>query len=132
VTRWLVSLALLGIAGCASGLHRSVHEVTARADADGVQRVALTTHSFYFEPNRIVVRANVPVEIRLHNGAWLVPHNFSLRSAEGGLEVERDLRWFGGSGVVRFTPGKTGEYRFFCDKDGHAKKGMAGTLVVVP
>lgn len=132
MTRWLVSLALLALAGCASGLHRPVHEVTARVDADGVQRVALRTHSFYFEPNRIVVRVNVPVELALHNGALLVPHNFSLRSTEGGLAVEKDLRWFGGSGVVRFTPGKPGEYRFFCDKDAHAKKGMAGTLVVVP
>ena len=32
--------------------------------------------------------------------------------------------------TVRFTPTRNGEYPFHCDVDGHAKKGMTGTLVV--
>ncbi len=128
----LVPLCLLTATGCASGLKRPVQEVTATADAQGVQRVTLKAHAFYFEPNRIVVHANHPVELRLHNGSWLVPHNFSLKAPEGGLDVEADLRPFGGSRTVRFTPATPGEYRFFCDKDHHMKKGMTGTLVVTP
>ena len=128
----LLALPWLLLSGCASGLNRPVHEVTARSDTDGIQRVELRTHSFYFEPNRIVVKANAPVELRIHNSALLVPHNFTLRSPEGGLDVETDLSWVGGSATVRFTPKKPGEYSFFCDKDAHQKKGMTGTLVVTP
>jgi len=37
-----------------------------------------------------------------------------------------------GGDVVTITiiPTKVGEYRFFCGKDGHAKKGMVGFLIV--
>jgi FtsP/CotA-like multicopper oxidase with cupredoxin domain len=37
-----------------------------------------------------------------------------------------------GSGRARFTPTEAGDYHFFCHVDGHAKKGMTGTLVVEP
>jgi len=37
---------------------------------------------------------------------------------------------FGGTKHARFTPTKAGEYEFFCHVDGHAKKGMKGTIVV--
>ena len=127
----LVLLALLLISACTSGLKRPVNEVTAKTDPQGVQRVTLETHSFYFEPNRIVVKANIPVELKVRNAAFLVPHNFTLQSKDGGLAVETDLSMFGGSHIVRFTPATPGEYRFFCDKDAHEKKGMTGTLVVV-
>src|SRR5439155_26258588 len=60
----LVLLALLLISACTSGLKRPVNEVTAKTDPQGVQRVTLETHSFYFEPNRIVVKANIPVELK--------------------------------------------------------------------
>ncbi len=122
--------ALLLLAGCASGLNRPVHEVTARVDASGVQHVQLVAHSFYFEPNRIVVRAEVPVVLRIRNAAWLTPHNFSISAPDAGLVIDQDLSWFGGTRTVRFTPKKPGTYTFACDKDGHAKKGMKGTLVV--
>ena len=62
--------------------------------------------------------------------ALLVPHNFSLKAPESGLELERDLRWFGGSATLTFTPTKPGSYPFYCDKDSHMKHGMTGTLVV--
>jgi len=127
----VVAMGVL-LASCASGLHRPVSEVTARTDAHGVQHVTLHAHTFYFEPNRIVVKANVPVEIVIHNSAFMVPHNFTLAAPAAGIRVERDLSMFHGSGTVRFTPTQPGEYTFFCDKDSHMKRGMTGTLVVRP
>jgi plastocyanin len=131
VARAVLLIALVST-GCASGLKRPVQEVTAASDPQGVQRVTLDAHTFYFEPNRIVVKAGHPVEITIHNRAMMVPHNFTLKAPDGGLDVEKDVRWFGGHGVVRFTPDKPGEYQFYCDKDSHMRKGMKGTLVVQP
>ncbi len=130
--RMLVATVALLLAGCASGLHRPVHEVTATPDANGVQHVRLSAHSYYFEPNRLVVKANQPVELRIHNSAFLTPHNFTLIAPQAGINVKKGLSWFGGSRTVRFIPVQDGEYPFFCGVDSHAKHGMTGTLVVTP
>ncbi len=125
----MAGVALL--AGCASGLNRPTREVTATTGSDQVQRVTVTTHSFWFDPNRIVVKRGVPVELLLKNGALFVPHDFSCDAKAAGIEVDARLGMFHGSKKVRFTPTRAGEYHFHCDVDGHAKKGMMGTLVVV-
>ncbi|MBI5711556.1 MAG: cupredoxin domain-containing protein [Candidatus Eisenbacteria bacterium] len=127
-----IPTAALALAGCSSGLVRPVHEVTARAGADGVQRVTLTAHSFYFEPSRIVVRARVPVELAVHNAAWLTPHDFICDAPEGGIRVRKPLSWLHGTRRVRFIPTRPGEYPFYCGVDAHMRKGMTGTIVVVP
>ena len=119
------------LAGCASGLNRPVQEVTAKVGLDQVQHVTVKTHSFYFEPNRIVVKRGIPVELRVKNGALFVPHNFSCHAKDAGVEVDLPVGMFHGSKTLRFTPSQTGEYPFFCDVDAHAKKGMTGTVVVV-
>jgi uncharacterized cupredoxin-like copper-binding protein len=123
----LVSALLLG--GCASGLGRPVTSVEATPGADGVQHVTVNMHSFYFEPNRIVVRAGQPVELRVRNRAVVVPHELEIEDPALHVELKK---WGFGSARARFTAPQPGEYRFMCHVDGHAKKGMAGTLVVVP
>ena len=124
------ALVLPLLAGCASGLKRPVQEVTATPDANGVQQVRLVAHSYYFTPNRIVVRRNVPVELHIRNAAFLTPHNFTCIAPDAGIQVNRGLSWFGGTRRVRFIPVKDGEYPFLCGVDSHAKHGMTGTLVV--
>lgn len=125
------ALALLAV-GCSSGLNRPVREVTATTDAHGVQHLRLTAHSYYFDPNRLVVKVGQPVELRIRNAAWFTPHNFSCDAAAAGIRVDKDLSWFGGSRTVRFIPVKEGEYPFHCDVDKHAAHGMRGVLVVTP
>lgn len=127
----LAALILALVAGCESGLERPVREVTAQVGSDQIQRVKVIAHSFYFDPNRIVVKRGVPVELTVKNGAMFVPHNLSCEAQEAGIEVFADVGMFYGSKTVRFTPTQTGEFHFFCHVDGHAKKGMTGTLVVV-
>ena len=133
IVRPLAALALLLVlGGCSSGLQRPVREVTARADADGVQRVRVVAHSYWFEPNRVVVRAGAPVELTVKNAAFMVPHNLTCEAADAGIEVSLDLGMTRGTKTARFTPTKAGEYEFFCHVDSHAKHGMKGTLVVTP
>ena len=122
ITLALVSLA----AGCSSGLNRPVTSLDAKLDSQGVQRVEVALHSFYFEPNRIVVHANHPVVLKLKNHSWLVPHNFTI--VDPAAAANQNLGPFGGH-EVRFTPTKAGEYEFFCHKDSHAKKGMKLSLI---
>jgi len=133
MTLLLAGIGLLG--GCgSSGLDRPVIEATA-VPQDGVQSAALTLHSFYFVPSRIIVRANVPVELKLKKKSFFVPHNFSLYAPEAGIKIDQNIGTLGflpGSKTVRFTPTRPGEYEFFCDKGHHAEKGMKGVLVVQP
>ncbi len=131
--RGIVVLAVaLALAGCSSGLKRPVQEVTAQPDAQGIQRVRVVAHSYWFEPNRIVVKAGVPVELTVKNAAFMVPHNLTCNAADAGILVSANLGMLRGRKVARFTPEKPGEYEFFCHVGSHAKHGMKGTLVVVP
>jgi plastocyanin len=125
----VLALPLLAlVVACSSGIGRPVVSVDAALDADGVQRVKVDMHSYYFEPNRIVVRAGHPVELILHNCSHIVPHNLTL--VGGGININ-ESKWGWGSDEVKFTPTTPGEYRFYCHKGSHEKKGMVGTLVVV-
>jgi plastocyanin len=126
------SLALAALAGCSSGLGRPVREVTVRPGADGVQHVRVVAHSYWFEPNRVVVHAGAPVEITIKNAAFGVPHNLTCFDHDAGIELSENLGMFRGQKRTRFTPLKPGEYEFYCHVGAHAKKGMKGTLVVVP
>ena len=125
--RWSV-LFLLLLVGCTSGLKRPMASVDLASDAQGVQRVVVHMHSFYFDPNRIVVHAGHPVELVLKNSAKLIPHNFTIADSAISVSAGAWLR----AGHIRFTPMTPGSYEFFCHVDHHAKKGMTGTLVVVP
>jgi plastocyanin len=118
------------VSGCASGIGRSVHEMTARVEPDSVQRVRVVAHTDWFEPNRIVVRAHVPVELTVHDTSWFVPHSFVCVAPEGGLDVNARLGMIHRTKKVRFVPAIPGEYPFFCGADRHANHGMKGTLVV--
>ncbi len=129
----MIALLVMTLAsGCGTpGKNLPITETTAEINADHVQAVDVQVESFYFKPSRINVVANVPVKLTLKSGTHLIPHNFTLHAPEAGIDVSQDVG-HGKTEVVEFTPTKAGEYEFFCDKDGHAGKGMKGTLVVKP
>ena len=116
------------LAGCAATLNHPHNTITAVPSTDGVQHVKVVAHSFWFEPDSIVVRAGVPVELKLVNASWIVPHNFSMRAPDAGVEVHQNISW---PVTVRFTVREPGTYAFFCHEDKHAGKGMTGTLTAV-
>jgi plastocyanin len=123
-------LVALLMAGCGTpGKNVPVTEATATIGSDQVQEVAVQVDSYYFKPSRINVIVNTPVRLVLTNKALIIPHNFSIKADDAGMKIDKDIG-AGRTVVVEFTPTKTGEYEFFCDKDGHHKKGMQGMLVV--
>ena len=123
---------LLGGTGCGtSGAKIGVREATARTEGS-VQIVDVDVHSFYFDPNRILVKAGTPVELTLHFKPVFTPHNMTCEAPEAGIQIDRSVGIisFGHTKHVRFTPTKRGEYDFYCGVDSHMKKGMTGTIVV--
>jgi plastocyanin len=126
------TVLLLAVAGCGtSGAKIGVREATARIDA-GVQVLDVDVHSFYFDPNRIIVEAGKPVELTLHFKPLFTPHNMTCEAPEAGIQIERGVGIisFDHTKHVRFTPTRRGEYDFYCGVDAHMKKGMTGTIVV--
>jgi len=124
---------VLLFAGCGkSGTKLPVSEMTARTDAHGVQTVDVEAHSFYFKPNRVVVDRDKPVDLVIHFKSWFAPHNFTCVDQDAGISasVSAGAMSFGKTRHVKFTPTRSGEFEFFCHVDGHAKKGMKGTIVV--
>lgn len=101
---------------------------------DGVQRVDILAGSYFYEPDYIVVRKDVPVEITIKKEPGLAPHDIVLKDAEAGLDVEEDLAR--DSKIIRFTPKKVGRYPFYCTKrflffKSHRDHGMEGVLEVL-
>ncbi|KAF0215995.1 MAG: hypothetical protein FD174_3888 [Geobacteraceae bacterium] len=107
---------------------------TAVIDSDGVQRVEVLGGGYFFNPNRIIVKVNVPVELKVRKESGIVPHNIVMKAPEAGIDFEESM----GSEpkIIKFTPTRTGKYRFYCSKkllffEGHREKGMEGVLEVI-
>jgi plastocyanin domain-containing protein len=105
----------------------------ATVDEDGVQRVRMRAGSYYYDPNYIVVRRGIPVEIVIVRESAFTPHNIVLEmpglSIREELDPQEEVR-------IRFTPTETGKFEFYCDKKflffpSHREKGMWGILEVV-
>ena len=109
-------------------------EFMAKIDPDGVQRVEVLAGSYFFDPNHIIVKVNVPVEMKITMESGVIPHDIMLNAPEAGMDLKLDLS-SSTPQVMRFTPTKTGQFTFYCGKkllffESHRDKGMAGTLEV--
>ena len=107
-------------------------EFTASLDQDGMQRLEVLSGSYFFDPNYIIVKVKVPVQMRIRKEG-LTPHDFVLQHPDAGMDIKVGL----GTDpvVVNFTPTKTGAYPFYCSKgfffmSSHREKGMEGVLEV--
>jgi len=108
-------------------------EFTATIDADGIQRVEMLSGSYFFDPNYIIVKVNVPVEIKVKKESGMIPHDIVLKAPEAGINFRLELK--DTPQIIKFTPTKTGVYTFDCDKkllffESHKDKGMTGKLEV--
>ena len=106
----------------------------ATVDQDGVQRVEILGGGYFFTPNRITVKVNVPVELRVKKEAGYVPHDIAIKAPEAGIDFSVSMGEE--PKTVKFTPTKTGTYPFYCTKkllffESHREKGMEGVLEVV-
>ncbi len=106
----------------------------ATVDPDGVQRVEMLGGGYYFDPNLIVVKVNVPVELKVRKEGGFAPHDIVMKAPEAGMDFAQELR--SEPARIRFTPTKTGRYEFECTKkllyfESHKERGMHGVLQVV-
>lgn len=102
---------------------------------DGIQRVEITGGSYFFKPNHIALKINVPTELKITKEPGMAPHNVSMNSPEAGMTFTEELG--AAPSIIRFTPTKEGNYPFFCTKKipllaSHRDKGMEGVIEVVP
>lgn len=102
--------------------------------ADDVQIADIQLDSYRFIPDRIVVQANRPVQLRATNIAGFIPHSLVIRAPQAGIDVNLVVR-AGKTGEASFTPTAPGTYEMICDKQppigpSHRDKGMHGLLVV--
>jgi plastocyanin domain-containing protein len=101
---------------------------------DGIQRVEMIGGEFFFNPSHVIVKVNVPVELRIRKEPSMVPHRIVLKAPEAGIDIYESLS--AEPKTITFTPKKTGKYPFYCDhkllffKD-HRERGMEGMLEVV-
>ncbi len=107
---------------------------TATVDKDGIQRVEITGGEYYFDPNYIIVKKDIPVEFTIRKISGIIPHNIVIEAPEAGINIRESISTE--PKVIRFTPTKTGKYAVYCDKKllffkSHKEKGMEGILEVV-
>lgn len=126
----------LGLAGYGHADVAQPGETVYRASlaADGVQHVRIEGGAYFFKPNRVVVKSNVPVELTVSVARSMVPHSFVLQAPEAGIAVDEDLS--SEPKKIRFTPTAVGSYPFYCRNrllffESHREKGMEGVLDVV-
>ena len=132
----IVALVLTGLVCLVATASFAAEEKPFKAaiDSDGVQRVEMVGGSYFFTPNRVIVKVNVPVELKVKKESGVTPHNITIKAPEAGISFDEPL----GSDpkVIKFTPKKTGTYPFLCTKkllffESHNEKGMHGMLEVV-
>lgn len=112
---------------------KGVKEITATIDQDGVQKVTVLGGGYFFDPDYIIVKVNVPVALTVSKEEGFVPHNIVMSSPEAGMEFDEELSTT--PAIITFTPTKVGKYPIYCSKkllflESHKDKGMHGTLDV--
>jgi plastocyanin domain-containing protein len=134
-SRYLI--AVLMLLTCAVLPVRAAEEknVVAVTGGDSIQRVTVTAGSYFFDPNRITVKANMKVEMTVMKESSLTPHDIEMKSPEAGMEFSEGLS--STPKVISFTPTKPGTYPFFCGKKlplskSHRERGMEGIIEVLP
>ncbi|KWE84598.1 hypothetical protein [Burkholderia territorii] len=127
----MVTIAL--VAG--AGLVRADGDAPVRVpvDADGVQRVAIVGGSYFFRPNHVIVRAQVPVELTVSAESGVVPHSFEIDAPQAGIAVHTELG--ATPRTFRFTPTAPGRFAYYCTHRllflrSHRERGMEGVLDV--
>ena len=126
----------LSVAAPAAAFAQDQKEVyVAKLDPDGVQRVRLEGGAYFFKPNHIVIKMNMPVELLASREAGITPHNLVIKAPEAGISVDEELA--AEPKKITFTATAVGKYPFYCSNKllffaSHRERGMEGVLEVVP
>jgi plastocyanin domain-containing protein len=132
----IIIISIFLIALSAAGVTGSEQESQIfKASIDGgIQKVSILGGSYFFKPNHIIVKVNVPVHLSIQKESGMVPHNIVIKAPEAGIDVEEAMKTK--VKTIKFTPTQTGTYKVFCSKKllffaSHEKKGMEGILEVI-
>jgi len=134
-TNFMILAAIaLGVVSLSLAAEWKEKRVEAVVGQDGVQRVEITGGGYYFDPNTIVVKINVPVELVVKRTPGGFGHSIMLKAPEAGIDFEEALGTDAKS--IKFTPTKAGKYMFICThkvpfSKSHKERGMYGYLEVV-
>jgi plastocyanin domain-containing protein len=106
----------------------------ATVDKDGVQHIRVIGGGYFFKPDRIVVKKNIPVELSVSREPGMVPHSIVANAPEAGIVFDESLS--SNPKIITFTAKATGEYVFYCKNKlpflpSHREKGMQGIIEVV-
>lgn len=144
---WILTvLALLLAAGSTAGGAEGTEASRALAAADWsrMETVTVTLTEHAFTPSAVTLRERVPTKLVLRNEGT-VPHYFVAEEFFGTIASRKVQSSDGEVKAPRFTavevyPGKTiewylvplrkGSYGLLCTVQGHAERGMRGTIVV--
>jgi plastocyanin len=134
ISKILIIIFIVAGTGIAPGAEEKGKVFTATVDDDGIQRVEVLGGEYFFDPDHIVVKVGVPVELKVKKEPGIVPHNIVIEKTVSGIEIRENLSKK--PEVISFTPEKTGKYPFFCDKKllffkSHREKGMEGIFEVI-
>jgi uncharacterized cupredoxin-like copper-binding protein len=86
--------------------------------------VTLEAVDLAFKPSDLVIVANTPVTVTVHNDGVAL-HNFSVDALGISVDVLP-----GETKTVKINA-PAGEYEFYCDVPGHKQAGMVGRLYIV-
>ncbi|MFQ5442417.1 MAG: cupredoxin domain-containing protein [Thermodesulfobacteriota bacterium] len=130
----LLSIFLISALGHAAFSAEGEPPFVAAAGEDGVQRVEVLAGSYFFKPDHIIVKAGVPVELKVKQKPSIVPHNIVMKEKEAGMKFF--VRLTASAKRVTFTPEETGKFAFYCDRrflffKSHRARGMEGVIEVV-
>lgn len=130
-------VALLAMVSARSAIAAGDEEAWwASVGPDGVQRIAIRCGADFFDPNRIVVRARVPVELVISTTDDVAPQSFvidlpapgagRLKAAVGPAQKK-----------LPFLPSLHGRFQVACQDSASgpadpAQRSKKGTLTVVP
>ena len=57
-----------------AGAHGQKNVFKAAVDNDGVQKVKILAGSYFFNPDYVIVRVNIPVELTISKEPGITPH----------------------------------------------------------
>ena len=117
-----------------AGAHGQKNIFKAAVDSDGVQRVKILAGNYFFNPDYIIVKVNIPVELTVVKEPEITPHVFVIKKPGTGLDIEESLS--AEPKTIKFTPNKVGKYQFYCPQKllifkSHRQQGMEGIIEVV-
>ena len=98
--------------------------------------IAVEVGDYRFRPDAIELRTGELVRLEFTNTDGMTPHNFTLKSAAGELDLDIDVA-AGETKFIELTAPAAGTYLFYCNKKlpfmkSHRDRGMEGALVVEP